>query len=315
MPRWIPVAVAVAITALIGVVLTTHDSPRHAPAPLAIKATPTTSTSTTSTTNPPPTSIAVTNALQGEGQWNPAGRMVNGQPAVYVTDLRPPAGGSLVGVAELNLNLLKMVVYAGTDQPAGNWSRRGYVPADQRPSLVASFNGGFQFGSSEGGFYADGAQNPALRDGAASLITRTDGSAEVVKWGRDATLTPDIAQVRQNLTLLVDGGVAAPDAANSGQWGATLSHTSWTWRSAVGSDFSHHLFFVGGPGLTPASLASVMVAVGAMRAMELDINPQWVFFNSYTPTGGAKLLPSMNYAPEHVLVPFWRDFVAAFARF
>jgi len=55
--------------------------------------------------------------------------------------------------------------------------------------------------------------------------------------------------------------------------------------------------------------------------MEFDINPQWVLFASYTDgsgmppsTVGAKLLPSMNYSPEHFFSPHWRDFVAAFVK-
>jgi hypothetical protein len=95
-----------------------------------------------------------------------------------------------------------------------------------------------------------------------------------------------------------------------------LTHTAATWRSAVGSDSHHHLYFAGGPGLTPSGLASVMIAAGAIRAMELDITPQWVFFATYLgpPIAGTKLLPSMNYPPAHVLVPSWRDFVAIFVK-
>jgi hypothetical protein len=46
-----------------------------------------------------------------------------------------------------------------------------------------------------------------------------------------------------------------------------------------------------------------------------------VLFATYTdmfgaPAGtvGAKLLPSMNYAPQHFFSPDWRDFVAAFVK-
>ncbi len=216
--------------------------------------------------------------------------------------------------------LLQVVPYAGTSQPGGTWSNQGDIPADRRPPLVAAFNGGFQFASSGGGFYADGHAQPALREGAASLVVRADGAAEVGQWGRDASLTPDVMAVRQNLVLLVDNG--APTAASQapGAWGATITHTAVTWRSGIGSDDTHHLYFVGGPGLTPAGLAAVLVAAGATRAMELDINPQWVLFTSYTnglgqppATVGTKLLASMNYSADHFFSPDWRDFVAVFA--
>lgn len=260
-------------------------------------------------------------AFPGEGHWAPAGRAVQGRTAVWTTTLRPASGGPAVGIARMDTALLDVVAFAGTTQPGGSWSNKASVPAERHRSLVAAFNGGFQFASAGGGFYADGHAQPALRNGAASLVVRTDGSAEVDEWGRDASLTPDVVAVRQNLGLLVDAGAAVASTARPGLWGATLSHTAVTWRSAVGSDISHHLYFVGGPGLTPAGLAGVLVAAGATRAMEYDINPQWVLFASYSDgfgypplTVGTKLLDSMNYGPDHFLAPNWRDFVALFAK-
>ncbi|MHB8466156.1 MAG: hypothetical protein ACYDH6_13685 [Acidimicrobiales bacterium] len=284
--------------------------------PTTTSAAPSTTTTTT-TIIPRAVRVLAPGAVPGEGQWIPAGQRVGDRIPLFVTTLRPPSGGVPVGVARLDTWLTRVVVYAGTSQPGGTWSAEGSVPPSQQADMVASFNGGFQFGSAGGGFYADGRAQPPLRDGAASLVVHRDGTAEVAQWGRDAALTPDVLQVRQNLSLLVDAGQPSPLASSWGAWGATLSHGAATWRSAVGSDNRHHLYFVGGPNLTPSGLASVLVAVGAQRAMELDINPQWVFFAHYTgglPPIGTKLLASMNYAPAHVLNPSWRDFVAVFTR-
>lgn len=257
----------------------------------------------------------------GEGHWVPAGRFVAGAPAIWTTTLRPPSGGNAVGIARLDTDRLTITPYAGTTQPGGTWMNQGSIPADRQRSLVAAFNGGFQFNSSEGGFYADGHANPPLRDGAASLVEFLDGSATVGQWGRDVALGPYVIAVRQNLPLLVDGGKAVPAASNNGRWGATLGGVSATWRSAVGSDDNMHLYYVGGPGLTAADLAAVLVHSGAQRAMEFDINPQWVIFASFTdsPTApnqtfGAKLLPTMNYGADHFFSPDWRDFVGVFAK-
>ena len=57
-----------------------------------------------------------------------------------------------------------------------------------------------------GGYYAEGRVIKPLVDGAASLVIRSDGTPTVAKWGRDATLGPDTASVRQNLSLIVDDG-------------------------------------------------------------------------------------------------------------
>ena len=46
------------------------------------------------------------------------------------------------------------------------------------------------------------------------------------------------------------------------------------------------LVYVGGPDLDPASLARLLIAAGAVRAMELDINPEWVSFATFAHAGG-----------------------------
>ena len=59
-------------------------------------------------------------------------------------------------------------------------------------------------------------------------------------------------------------------------------------RSAVGVDANGALVWAGGR-LTPADLANAIISAGAVRAMEMDINPDWVHFNSYdvAPDGSA----------------------------
>ena len=93
-----------------------------------------------------------------------------------------------------------------------------------------------------------------------------------------------------------------------------------TWRSGVGVTTAGDLVYAAGPALDPASLAHLLVAAGAVRAMQLDINHQWISFATYThglgggPPVGANILSGMYYSPGHYLVPFSRDFVAVFAR-
>lgn len=255
----------------------------------------------------------------GDGQWTTAGRSNGTKPAVQVTTLRQ--GGHLVSAAWVAAAQTRVSLYAGTTQPPGPWSNDGAVPAALQGSLVAAFNGGFQLDASRGGWYADGHQAIPLRDGAASLVISSNGSATVAQWGRDATLTSDVIAVRQNLELLVDGGAPTPltTAANPiAVWGDPLHEKVLTWRSALGVDASGDLLYVAGPGLDPQTVAAAMVAVGAVRAMELDINPEWVSFDTFTGGGpavtGTKLLSSMYFPTNHFLIPFWRDFVAIFAR-
>lgn len=122
--------------------------------------------------------------------------------------------------------------------------------------------------------------------------------------------------VRQNLDLVVDHGqlVAGLSDANSRQWGATLGNRIYTWRSGVGVDAKHNLVFVAGPGLNVQTLAAVLQHVGCVRAMELDINPEWVSLMVYAgnspPTITAtKLLSNMQRPADRYLHSGTRDFI------
>jgi hypothetical protein len=217
-----------------------------------------------------------------------------------------------VAVARIAAAVTRPVLYAGTVEPGGSWPAQGAIAAPEWPSLVAAFNSGFHTSSSGGGWFDHGRTAVPLREGAASLVIRADGSTTVGMWGRDAKLTPDIVSIRQNLALLVDGGV---NMAGTGSWGATLGGVRYTWRSAVGVDAADDLIYAGGPGMDALSLAQVMIQAGAVRAMELDINPQWVSFSYYANSGaGSTLLNGMTYGPNHWLTGSQRDFIAIFTR-
>ena len=151
------------------------------------------------------------------------------------------------------------------------------------PGLIATFNSGFKLDASRGGWFLDGRAATPLRDGAASVVIFRSGSATVGQWGRDATLTADVVAVRQNLNLLVDTGQPAPGLGTNilPAWGFTLGGAVATWRSALGVDGAGRLLYIAGPGLDPANLASAAIAAGAIRAMELDINPAFVLFSTF----------------------------------
>lgn len=196
------------------------------------------------------------------------------------------------------------------------------VPGHGAPSLVtnlvAAFEGGFQFAVSNGGFEQDGVVGAPLVEGAASLVELTNGRVEIGAWGSEVGPSPAVSAVRQNLTLLVDHGAVLPTASENPlvTWGYSLGNLLATWRSGLGITSHGNLVWVGGPGLSPATLGSMLVWAGAVRGMQLDINPYWVSFATFAegPNGlvATNLLPSMAQAPTHYLVPFWRDFVAVF---
>ena len=274
---------------------------------------------------PPPSTLhpIVPGPVDGEGQWTPVGRLVGGVPAVYSTYLRPdPVHTSLLtGVAWMDTKLLKATLFSGTDVPGVPGFKDVAPPsAEQADQLVAQFNSGFRMQDSDGGYYSEGRLIYTMRPGAASLVIYDTGKVTVAKWGRDATMGPNVASVRQNLDLIVDQGRLSPglQSGSTGKWGATLGNKLLVWRSGVGVTANGALVYAGGPGLSVYTLANVLLHAGAIRAMEMDINTYWVDYFFFTPpTGkpaspanGTKLLSSMNGAPNRYFEPSSRDFIS-----
>ena len=156
-----------------------------------------------------------------------------------------------------------------------------------RPFLLASFNGGFKWGDFTGGVLSFGIAFRGLVPGQASLIVYSDGSFTVGMWGRDNDPAKQVVGVRQNLQMLVDGGAPTPETGSLAAWGGSVAGPA-TMRSAVGVDANGALVWAGGR-LTPATSPTRSSPPARVRAMEMDINPDWVHFNSYdvAPDGSA----------------------------
>jgi len=173
---------------------------------------------------------------------------------------------------------------------------------------------------SRGGFYLNGQTVGTLRPGAASLVLHRNGTVDVGQWGRDDRMGPDVVGVRQNLDLLVDGGKvpATVTATDQRRWGSTIGTSVLVWRSGVGIDAHGNLIYVAGHGLSALTLATTLVRAGAIRAMTLDMNPEWVTFNLYAHPDAAqadrivstRLDPAMHRPADRYLTPDSRDFIA-----
>jgi hypothetical protein len=276
---------------------------------------------------PPPTARVPTPAAdvqENEGVWQPTGRLVLGQPAVYTTYVRPDAAHTsyYTGVMWLDTKLLKANYVVGLEQPGGNgpnpWGSQ--IPPDQRDQAIAAFNSGFKMDAANGGAWLDGVEMVPLRDGSASFVIKQDGSATVGVWGRDFAMAPDIKAVRQNLVLLVDNGQLNPAMRedDTTAFGATLGNNVYVWRSGVGVTADGAILYAGGPALSVTALARTLQAAGAVRAMEMDINTDWVSAFTYqnnttlpgNPVEGVKLLDGMTHDGSQYLQPNSRDFFA-----
>jgi hypothetical protein len=266
-------------------------------------------------------------ALPGEGQWEPAGRTVGGEAAMYAAFIRPDAVHTSLtaGLVWMDPRVIDLRLVAGSQQPGGSgWIDQAPLSQDQRRRLLATFNAGFRLADGWGGYYEAGRTGRPLVDEAASLVIRKDGSATVGKWGRDATMTASVYAVRQNLSLILDGGLVTPEVFHNSMrsWGATLRNEVLVWRSGIGVTRSGALIYAAGPGLSIESLADILKHAGAIRAMEMDINSTWVSFISFKPVVGAdpdpkngsKLLPAMSGDAGRYLGASTRDFFAVLAK-
>jgi hypothetical protein len=287
---------------------------------------------------PVPEALATfgTPTMAGAGRWRPAGRYVDGVPAVYETTLVPPGGTKPAGIAWMDTTLLSARLYSGSKSPGGGPYRyTAPIEPAQAASVVAAFNGGFKMADAHGGYYTEGRVVDPLVPGAASLVIYANGGATVGAWGSDVRMTPDVVAVRQNLVPLVAGGLPTALAASADwhAWGSTCGASSCAasvpgiehqWRSGLGVTADGALVYAAGPALDPLQLAQLLARAGVVRGMQLDINPSWPVFASYdpatpggraAPSNGSKLLTSTEQGPWTFFEPWWaRDFITMSAR-
>lgn len=260
--------------------------------------------------------------LPGEGVWHAAGRTVDGVPAILTTTVRPdPIHTSyVVGVAWMDTRLLSAQLYSGSQIPGGGpFAHTAPIRPGASRTLDAAFNAGFLMQDAHGGYYTQHRTLIPLRHGAASMVVYADGSATVGAWGTQVRMSRDVVSVRQNLDLIVNNGKRVPGLTSGGasQWGATLGGGYYVWRSGIGVTRDGALVYVGGPSLSIVTLANLLIDAGAVRAMEMDINPDWVQFSTYagptnarvTGADGTALVPTMAGTPSRYFESWWiRDF-------
>ncbi|MGC8481445.1 MAG: hypothetical protein ACP5PJ_07835 [Acidimicrobiales bacterium] len=262
----------------------------------------------------------VPGASPSEGTWSPLGTNLGPGYAMFSTFVQPTASSPSVGVVWINPVVAKLSIYAGTTQPGGNFPTMGAVSPLDQPSLLAAFEGGFQFNVANGGFFQAGKTGAPLVTGAATIAQYADGTIDIGSWGSEIVMNPSVVALRQNLTLLVDNRALTSQAQadNLNTWGYSLGNLLSTWRSGIGVTANGDVIWVGGPGLSPLTLAQTLLWAGAIRGMQLDINPDWVSFATFssTPAGtsGSNLMGNMYFPASHYLTPFWRDFIAVFRR-
>jgi hypothetical protein len=242
---------------------------------------------------------------------------VGGEPTAWAAR----RGG--VTLLRFDQRLARLVTHAGTAEPEGSGCPHGCnIAAGERAFVIAGFNGGFKLSYGSVGFMAGGHVEVPLTTGLASIVTYHDGSTQIGAWhqGVPASGHGAITSVLQDLHLLVDGGRPAPTVESCAIecWGATLGGGVAVARSALGISGQGQLIWAGGESLSPPEIARALVGAGAQRAVELDINPEWVAAYLYVrPSGGGlaavAMVPGQAGIPGQLLGPDARDFFTVLA--
>jgi hypothetical protein len=297
---------------------------RPAPPPSVTTAPPTTVDPLSLRLAPPaPLVSPAATPFPGEGSWLPLGPDIHGSPGAYVTSIRPDGVhlSSVVGVAWFDPHVVAFRQFPGLWIPGAPWDRPPQVPVADQGHLIATFAGGFRLGSSHGGMILGGREQRPTRDGAATFAIDHGGVPAIGAWNQDLPTTGPWDSVRQNLDLIVQNGQPNPALATDPNrlWGFTgPANHQFVWRSGAGILANGALVWVGGPGLSISTLADLFVRLGAVRAMQLDINHEWVQFNTYRNINGAihgtRLLKDMRGPDDRWLSEDTRDFFAVFAR-
>ena len=156
-----------------------------------------------------------------------------------------------------------------------------------------------------------------LKAGLATLVAYRDGRVDVKRWTGGPVAGRGIAFARQSLPLIVDHGRLNPNLNDSSQWGYTLGNAVRVWRTGAGIDRRGNLIYAAADYQTVTTLAKILQRAGAVRAMQLDINPEWPTLITYTHRGGldpVKVVPNYQQPATRYLVPDDRDFFAVYRR-
>ena len=259
-------------------------------------------------------------ALPNEGVWRSTGPVVNGRPPVLVTTFRTETDYPRIVayVAWFDHTRTSLAWYPGRYEPPTAPVRGPIeVPYGQRWRLLATFNGGFIYIDGHNGSSINGVAYEPLRRGLATLIAYRNGRVDIRSWAGGSTAGPAIAFARQSLPLIVDHGKLSPALNDSSQWGFTLGNAVRVWRTGAGVDRYGNIIYAAADYQTVTTLAQILQRAGAVRGMELDINPEWPTLITYAHSRGlspTKIVPNYQQTAWRYLVADDRDFFAVYRR-
>jgi hypothetical protein len=281
------------------------------------------SSHTTTTTTTLPANVCIHSSPTSTSlichHWRQLDTWFHNKPSILVNSFAPneQVPNVVAYAAWIRTSTTDLALYPGYKGPGPTTLDRGpeEVPLDGRGRLLATFNSGFYEVDAAGGFYANKTLYDPMVDGLATVVRYTNGVVNITKWTGAATPGPTIVMARQNLQLLVNNFRPTPATVDNQLWGLTLGGAPAVWRTALGIDTEGNLIYVAAPEQTSTSLAQIMVQLHVVRAMQLDINPEWPIFITYANRGavGASLyVPNPNQIADRFLYPSTKDFFAVY---
>ena len=274
---------------------------------------------------PPAPLIGILPAARRAGlfDWTPA-VAVRGQTAAWLSRVLAHGGsGHTVTLLRFDQRLVRLTLHAGSQDPGGTGWRYGpAIGGSEDVTVLAAFNSAFKASYGAGGFVEDGRIGWRLLTGAASVVIYRDGTADIGAWRKGVPAPArSVSDVRQNLGLLIDRGrvPGSVDTCIKVCWGDPLHEQPIVARSGLGITADGRLVWAAGGLLSVRALADALVQAGAVRAMELDINPRWVAGYAYahhphTVPEPIPLIPGQRGIPGQFLQPYFRDFFTVLAR-
>jgi len=240
---------------------------------------------------------------------------------VYGHDAAWLAQRAGVTLMRFDQRYVHLALHAGS-QDGGliGWTYGDQITRREIHVVLAGFNGGFKLTYANVGFESAGHVAVALKARLASIVTYTDGTTNIGAWLEGVpTRRKKVYSVLQNQRLLVDRGVAAANVSSCVIvcWGSTIQDLTVVARSALGVTADGQLVWAAGEQLSPAQLADALVAAGVVRAIELDINPDWVagYLYAHHATGpvAVPVIPGQRGIAGQLLAPDARDFMTIVA--
>jgi len=255
--------------------------------------------------------ILVTASKHPSANWTVVAQ-VRGQPAAWL------AQRSGVTLMRVDQGLVHLTLHAGSsDGGVTGWTYGDRITPREIHLVLAAVNGGFRLTYHDVGFMSGGHVAVALKARLASIVTYTDGTTDIGAWRAGVpSASKTVFSVLQNQQLLVDHGVAPASVSNCiiACWGETIGSQTAVARSGLGITADGQLVWAAGEQLLPAELASALIGAGAVRAIELDINPDWVagYLYIHHPGGPSPvpLVPGQLGIAGKLLEPYSRDFLA-----